>query len=86
MSLVITSGDILTQIENFFNQIWPILFVGLGYLAAPFLIRISRNIFVNVEDKFNVWNWRRKGWMEKNSYKFTDKMFQEYKPRRRRRY
>jgi len=50
MSLEIASGDVLTQIGNFFNAIWPILSIGLALLATPFLFRISRSIFAGDVD------------------------------------
>ena len=87
MSLAIVPGDMLTQISNVFYSIWPILSIGLALLAAPFIIKITQSIFagdVNIGDNFRAWNWRRKGWMEKNSFTFTDKMHREYKPKRRR--
>jgi hypothetical protein len=88
MGLAIAPGDVLTQISSVFYSIWPILSIGLALLATPFIIKITSSIFagdVNIGDNFRVWNWRRKGWMDKNSHTFTDKMLREYKPPRKRR-
>lgn len=87
MNLAIVPGDLLTQIGSVFNAIWPALAIGLALLAAPFLFKITKSIFDgNIADDLRVWNWRRKGWMDKNSFTFTDRMLREYKPRKSRRY
>jgi hypothetical protein len=91
MSLAMNPGDVLSQMSTLFNSIWPILVIGLGFLLANPIVSITKTIFSKADsritdlgDRARVWNWRRKGWMEKNSYVFTDKMFREYRPKRRR--
>ncbi|WP_018211178.1 hypothetical protein [Desulfitobacterium hafniense] len=45
MSLSIVAGDVLTQMGDIFNAIWPILAIGLGLLATPKLIGAAKTAF-----------------------------------------
>jgi len=88
MSLAMNPGDVLDQMSTLFTTLWPILVIILGIFGTRILILVSQGIFrsdhmINLGDNFRVWNWRRKGWMEKNSYKFTDKMIQDYRRKHR---
>lgn len=63
--------------------IWYLVALVLGVIGAEKLIIIAKNIFnEHIGDNFRVWNWQRKGWMDKN-HRFTDKMIQDYRRKHR---
>lgn len=45
MSLNIVPGDILNYLGQTFNAIFPILAIGLGLLAVPYVVRAARSVF-----------------------------------------
>ena len=45
MSLNIVPTDVLTQMGNVFNAIWPLLAVGFGIMAAPLVIGAAKTAF-----------------------------------------
>lgn len=45
MSLNIVPADVLTNLSDVFNAIWPILAIGLGIIAAPKVIGAAKTAF-----------------------------------------
>lgn len=45
MSLSIVPADVLTNIGQVFNPIWPIVAIGLGIVATPMIIRAAKSAF-----------------------------------------
>ena len=45
MSLAITPADVLTNMSTVFNAIWPLLAIGLGFLAVPLIVRVAKSVF-----------------------------------------
>jgi len=43
MSLAIVPADVIGYLGDVFNQIWPILAVGLGIAAVPLLVRAAKS-------------------------------------------
>lgn len=45
MSLNIVPADVLTYLGDIFNAVWPIVAIGLGLLAAPYLVGVAKTAF-----------------------------------------
>jgi len=45
MSLAITPIDVLSQMSTVFNAIWPLLAIGLGFMAVPMIVRVLKSSF-----------------------------------------
>ncbi|MDH7578484.1 MAG: hypothetical protein QHH75_11890 [Bacillota bacterium] len=46
MSLNVVPADVLGYMGDLFSSVWPIVAIGLGLLAAPYLVRIAKAAFV----------------------------------------
>lgn len=46
MSLNVVPSDVLNYMGQIFTSVWPIVAIGLGLLAAPYLIRVAKAAFV----------------------------------------
>lgn len=45
MSLNIVPADVLGYMSDVFSGVWPIVAIGLGLLAAPYLVRVAKSAF-----------------------------------------
>lgn len=96
MNLSMSGSDLTSIMGQIFTQFWPIIVIGLAFLANKHIINaclfcynhLARgngviDIFTGeFGDKLRVRHWKRRGWID-NTGVFTDKMYREWKPHKR---